>query len=61
MTFKEWLAVREMFSPVPVPSVTNRSPEVGAKLKMNTAFNTGEAKVPRWKKLKKGSQDGDWR
>jgi hypothetical protein len=63
MSFKEWLRAREMLSPVPFPSITNMSPEVGSKLKIYTAFNTGEAKVPRWRKRmpKKGSQDGDWR
>lgn len=61
LTFSEWL--KEMFSPISAPSVTNRTPEAGAKLKVYTAFNTGEAKIPRWKRgiLKQGSQDGDWR
>lgn len=62
ITFFEWLKLREMLSPVPFPAVTNMSPEVGAKLKHLTAFQTGEAKVPKWKrKLKQGSQDGDWK
>ncbi len=62
MTFKEWLKIREMLSPVPFPAVTNMSPEVGAKLKIYTAFKTGEAKVNKKRRvLKKGSEDGDWR
>ncbi len=63
MTFREWLNTREMLSPVPFPSITNMSPEVGAKLKVYTAFNSGVPKLPKWKKriLKQGSQDGDWR
>lgn len=58
-SFQEWL--KEMLSPVPLPAVTNASPEVGYKLKILTAFNTGEAKISKKRILKKGSEDGDWR
>lgn len=63
MKFSDWLKLREMLSPVTLPSITNASPEVGAKLKVLTAFNTGEPKLSRLRKkmLKKGSEDGDWR
>jgi hypothetical protein len=61
LTFTEWLKVREMLSPVPFPAVTNMTPEVGAKLKIYTAFNTGKAKISKRRILKQGSEDGDWR
>lgn len=63
ISFRAWLQMREMLSPVPFPSVTNMSPEVGFKLKMYTAFHTDEPKMSRrrLKALKKGSKDGDWR
>lgn len=62
ITFSEWIKLREMLSPIPFPSITNRSPIVGNKLKNLTAFETGKAKLPKWKRvLKQGSQDGDWR
>lgn len=62
ISFKEWMITREMLSPVPFPSVTNMSPEVGGKLKHLTAFQTGKAKLPKWRRvLKQGSKDGDWK
>lgn len=61
ISFSEWLKMREMLSPVQFPAVTNMSPEVGSKLKIYTAFNTGKAKVSKKRVLKQGSQDGDWR
>jgi hypothetical protein len=57
-TFREWLKMREMLSPVPFPAITTAQRD---KLGFLTAMPNWKAKIPRWKVLKKGSKDGDWR
>lgn len=62
-SFKEWLKIKEMLSPVPFPSITNMSPDIGRRLKVNTALNSHTPKLPRWRRemLKKDDQSGYWK